>query len=89
MPYSPILATLGYVVSPDSQRVLLIHRNGKPGDHHFGKFNGLGGKMEPGVKATLMELYRERTNGDAAAASKWIDDLGTHNRYVLDVWAGG
>ena len=20
---------------------------------------------------------------------RWIDDLGTRNRYVLDVWAGG
>jgi 8-oxo-dGTP diphosphatase len=47
MPYTPILATLGYVLSPDGGRVLLIHRNRRPDDPHFGKYNGLGGKLEP------------------------------------------
>ncbi|HEY7871117.1 MAG TPA: 8-oxo-dGTP diphosphatase [Rudaea sp.] len=47
MPYTPILATLGYVLSPDRHRVLMIHRNARPGDHHLGKYNGLGGKLEP------------------------------------------
>jgi 8-oxo-dGTP diphosphatase len=46
MPYSPILATLGYVFSPDGRRVLLIHRNANPNDHHLGKYNGLGGKLD-------------------------------------------
>ena len=50
---------------------------------------GDGGKMEPDVKAALVAIYRERTGGDADAAQRWIDDLGTKNRYVLDVWAGG
>jgi cytochrome P450/NADPH-cytochrome P450 reductase len=50
---------------------------------------GDGGKMEPDVKAALMSIHRERTGGDEAAASRWIDDMGTRNRYVLDVWAGG
>ncbi len=51
MPYSPILATLGYVLSADRRRVLLVHRNARPDDLHFGKYNGLGGKMEPGEDA--------------------------------------
>lgn len=46
MPYTPILATLGYVLSPDGARVLMIHRNTRPGDHHLGKYNGLGGKLD-------------------------------------------
>ncbi|XXF78938.1 8-oxo-dGTP diphosphatase [Myxococcaceae bacterium GXIMD 01537] len=46
MPYTPILATLGYVLSPDGQRVLLIHRNAREDDAHLGKYNGLGGKMQ-------------------------------------------
>lgn len=46
MPYTPILATLGYVLSADRQRVLLVHRNARPEDAHFGKYNGLGGKLE-------------------------------------------
>ncbi|HJZ93515.1 MAG TPA: 8-oxo-dGTP diphosphatase [Gemmataceae bacterium] len=47
MLYTPILATLGYVFSPDGRRVLLIHRNANPADLHLGKFNGLGGKLDP------------------------------------------
>jgi cytochrome P450 / NADPH-cytochrome P450 reductase len=50
---------------------------------------GDGSKMEPDVKATLMSIHREKIGGNADAASKWIEDMGTKNRYVLDVWAGG
>ena len=46
MPYTPIVATLGYVLSPDRSRVLLVHRNARPDDQHLGKYNGLGGKIE-------------------------------------------
>lgn len=46
MPYTPIVATLGYVLSPTADRVLLVHRNARPHDLHFGKYNGLGGKVE-------------------------------------------
>ena len=46
MPYTPIVATLGYVLSPDRSQVLLIHRNARPDDQHLGKYNGLGGKLE-------------------------------------------
>lgn len=46
MPYTPIVATLGYVLSPDRTQVLLIHRNARPDDQHLGKYNGLGGKLE-------------------------------------------
>ncbi len=46
MMFTPILATLGYVFSPDRERVMLIHRNTRPDDPHFGKYNGLGGKLD-------------------------------------------
>ena len=61
MPYTPILATLGYVFSPDGRRVLMIHRNARPDDAHFGKYNGLGGKLEPGedIVAGLKREIRE------------------------------
>jgi cytochrome P450/NADPH-cytochrome P450 reductase len=45
--------------------------------------------MEPDVKAALVAIYREKSGADAEAGLRWIDDLGTRNRYVLDVWAGG
>ncbi|CCE00185.1 cytochrome P450 [Bradyrhizobium sp. STM 3809] len=50
---------------------------------------GDGSKMEPDVKATLMQIHRDCTGSDAEAAANWIADLGATNRYVLDVWAGG
>jgi 8-oxo-dGTP diphosphatase len=63
MPYTPILATLGYILSEDRRQVLLIHRNGRPADPHFGKYNGLGGKLEPGedVVAGLRREVREES----------------------------
>ena len=63
MPYTPILATLGYVMSPDGKRVLLVHRNRRPGDAHLGKYNGLGGKLEAGedVVACLRREVREES----------------------------
>jgi 8-oxo-dGTP diphosphatase len=48
MPYTPILATLAYILSPDGKQVLLVHRNRRPNDAHFGKYNGLGGKLDSG-----------------------------------------
>jgi 8-oxo-dGTP diphosphatase len=46
MPYTPILATLGYVFSPDGAKVLMIHRNRRADDPQLGKYNGLGGKLQ-------------------------------------------
>jgi 8-oxo-dGTP diphosphatase len=45
--HRPILFTLGYVRSTDRRRVLMIHRNKRPDDIHFGRYNGLGGRLEP------------------------------------------
>lgn len=38
---------MGYILSSDGQQVLLIHRDKRPDDLHFGKYNGLGGRVEP------------------------------------------
>ena len=35
-PYRPIVATLGYVLSPDGNETLLLHRNARADDEHFG-----------------------------------------------------
>ncbi len=45
--YKPVLATLAYILSPDGKQVLMIHRNKRLDDLHYGKYNGLGGKLEP------------------------------------------
>jgi len=41
-----ILATLCYIKQDD--HTLMVYRNKKPNDMHEGKWNGLGGKFEPG-----------------------------------------
>lgn len=46
--YTPILATLGFILSADGKETLLVHRNKRSEDQHSGKYNGLGGKMERG-----------------------------------------
>ncbi len=48
MPYTPIIGTLGYMIDRANDTVLLVHRNKRAGDEHLGKWNGLGGKLEPG-----------------------------------------
>src|SRR5205809_1810286 len=69
MPYTPILATLGYVLSPDGRQVLLIHRNRRPEDAHLGKYNGLGGKLEAGedVVTGLRREIREEAGIDCGS----------------------
>lgn len=65
--YTPILATLGYVMSPDGDSVLMIHRNARPDDLHFGKYNGLGGKVDVGedVVTGLRREIREEAGIEA------------------------
>lgn len=59
--YTPIVGTLGYVLSPDRSEVLLVRRNARPHDHHLGKYNGLGGKLKPGedVQACMIREIQE------------------------------
>ncbi len=60
--YTPIIATLGFILSPDGKKVLLVHRNRRADDHHFGKYNGLGGKLKPGedvFQCLKREIYEE------------------------------
>lgn len=71
MPYQPVLATLGYVLSEDRRRVLMVHRNARPDDHHLGKYNGLGGKLEPGedVMSGMRREIREEASIECGTLS--------------------
>lgn len=54
------LATLCYLRHPG--QTLMIHRIKKPNDMHLGKWNGLGGKLEPGEtpeECAVREIYEE------------------------------
>ncbi|MEU4562084.1 8-oxo-dGTP diphosphatase [Actinoplanes sp. NPDC023936] len=63
-----IVATLGYVFSPDRRQILMIRRDARPDDIHFGYYNGLGGKLEPGedVVTGLRREIREEAGLDCA-----------------------
>lgn len=60
--YCPIVGTLGYILSPDRRKTLLVHRNLRSDDHHLDKYNGLGGKMLPDedvVSCLRREIFEE------------------------------
>lgn len=76
-PYTPILATLGYVMSPDRESVLLIHRNARPDDLHYGKYNGLGGKLEP--KEDIVAGMRREIREEAGIEAEQLVLRGTVN----------
>ena len=54
------LATLCYV--RQTGKTLMVHRNKKANDMHMGKWNGLGGKLEPGEtpeECAIREIQEE------------------------------
>ena len=69
MPYTPVLATLGYVFAPDGTRVLMVRRDRNRTHYHFGKVNGLGGKLEPDedVVAGMRREIREEAGIECTA----------------------
>jgi 8-oxo-dGTP diphosphatase len=75
--YTPILATLGYVLSEDRKQTLLVHRNGREHDSHYGKYNGLGGKMEPGE--SIHECICREINEEAGIVCETVVLRGTIN----------
>ncbi len=68
MPFTPVLATLGYVLSPDRESVLLIRRT-RPDDDAYGKYNGLGGKLEAheDVASGMIREIREEAGIEVTA----------------------
>lgn len=100
MPYTPIVATLGYVLSPDRSRVLMVHRNARPDDHQIGKYNGLGGKIErdEDVAACMRREIREEagiecTSMQLRGTISW-PGFGKNGEdwlgfvFVIDGWSG-
>lgn len=71
MPYRPITSTLGFILSPDRQRLLMVHRVARTGDEQFGKFNGLGGRMEreEDVATAMQREIREESGLDVLRMS--------------------
>ena len=61
MAFTPIVGTLVYMLDRDREGILMIRRNRRADDDHFGKVNGLGGKVEPDedIVASLRREVRE------------------------------
>ena len=74
------LATLIYIRRDG--KTLMVHRNKKPNDMHMGKWNGMGGKLEPGEspeECTVREAREETGIADfAAPLSRAILDVDVH-----------
>jgi len=75
--YEPIVGTLGYVLAPDRQKTLLVHRTGRSGDPHFGKFNGLGGKLRP--EEDVMTCLLREIQEEAGIQCEDVELRGTVN----------
>ena len=69
MAYLPIIGTLAYVLSPSGDDVLLVHRNARSDDESFGKWNGLGGKLERNedVASCMRRELREEASIDVVS----------------------
>ena len=98
--YTPILATLGYVLSPGGRDVLMVHRDRWPDDAHFGKYNGLGGKLEANedVVAGMRREVREEAGLECESLHlrgtvSW-PGFGKHGEdwfgfiFIVDRWRG-
>ncbi len=70
-----ILATLGYVLSEDRRRLLMIRRDARPDDLHFGYYNGLGGKLEPGED--VVTGLRREIREEAGIECRHVELAGT------------
>ena len=99
-PYTPIVGTLGYVLSADGRDVLLIHRDARPEDHHLGKWNGLGGKLDrgEGVSACMAREIAEeaglKVTGMRLRGTVSWPGFGKHGEdwlgfiFLIDGWSG-
>ena len=100
MVLTPIVGTLAYLWDRDTDRVLLVHRDARPDDDHYGKVNGLGGKVEVGehvVAGMRRELHEEAgvevTSLKLRGTITWTD-FGPRDEnwlgfvFLADAWQG-
>jgi len=100
MPITPLIGTLGYLWDHESDRVLMIRRNAKSDDDHYGKVNGLGGKVESdeSITSSLRREIREEaslelTSFELRGTITW-SNFGPKSEdwlafiFLLDGWTG-
>lgn len=77
MKYTPIVGTLGFILSKDKRSTLLVNRTYNTDDDHFGKYNGLGGKMES--TENVVECMRREIQEEAGIITTSMTLRGTMN----------
>ncbi len=98
MTYTPIVTTLGFVIEHD--HVLMVHRTARSHDDQFGKWNGLGGKLEADedVATGMLRELREEAGIESATLRlrgtvSW-PGFGSHGEdhlgfiFVCEEWVG-
>lgn len=100
MRFTPIVGTLTYVWDQAEDRVLLIRRNARPDDDHYGKVNGLGGKVEidEDIASSARRELREEAAIDATSLTLrgtiTFTDFGPNREqwlifiFVVTEWSG-
>ncbi len=100
MNFVPLVGTLAYLIDRKAGQVLLIRRNARRDDDHFGKVNGLGGKLETGehVLAGLRREIREEAGIEIVSANlrgtiAWTDFGPKREQwlgfiFLVDTWEG-
>ncbi len=98
MAYNPDLTTLGFLVRDNT--VLMVHRIARDTDEQLGKWNGLGGKVEPGEdawQAMTREIREEagvevtsmRLRGSVNWPGFHADGTGVFALvFLIDAWEG-
>jgi sulfite reductase alpha subunit-like flavoprotein len=43
-------------------------------------------RADLGVRAALVDIYREHTGGSSAQAQDWLADLRAQDRFLEDIW---
>jgi 8-oxo-dGTP diphosphatase len=64
VPFTPIVGTLAYLLDQSTEEVLMIQRDARPDDDHYGKVNGLGGKLE--IDEDIVSSLRREIREEAA-----------------------
>ncbi len=44
--------------------------------------------MAPGVRAALVDVFRQKTGGSAEEGQAWLADLRAADRFIEDIWGG-
>ena len=100
MRFTPIVGTLSYLFDRERDQVLLIRRNARPEDDHFGKVNGVGGKVEvdENIISSARREIREEVDVEATEMTLrgtiTFTDFGPNREqwlvfvFLVEVWEG-